>query len=536
MKSLPTISSEEADEALAEVNKQILERFLEIDGKGNFVNSPKNDDELHLFIQLAFGVTIPRKAVIEGHKAPFEFVADLFFERVKNAVAFANRTGGKTYNVAILNFCDMLFKPGCEVAHGGATKVQANQCYKYFRDFLELSWFKDFCRRYQSTTGKEVFVIKDNKDASEFANKSEQTIIVSSEKGLRSPHPMKARLDEVDLIEWEILLTGLSMARNHPNGKIRGQNVFTSTRQNEHGSMQKLLDDAANKGIKVYEWNIWDVLKKCPRKCHDDPQFGNCPIYTFCQGRAHDSEGFYDIDDFIDKVRLLDRERFEIEWENKRPSRARMVYPMLDQARHWMDREKLYKLTGHTVPQRDWQVVCGTDFGGSPGHPFTYLKFCQLPSGAWLMFHEYLNETGLLKDHAKAIKGSPLYRMQEANYSDWTAQDRKELKALGIRLMLANKDFDMSLDYVKSLFRGLPPREDPLLYFWMDDVEEFRPCKQAWQEFVRYNYPVGQDGKPISDKPIKVYDNAPDATRYALYTWKVKGSGFQYRTRHVDWI
>lgn len=422
-----------------------------------------------------------------------------------------------TFNVAILNLLDCLFKPGCEIASAGAVQTQAFQAFKYFTDFINSQWFKDFNAKYQAVVGRP-FLEKDNKSEASFDNGSSQSIITASEKGLRSPHPNKARIDEIDLLEWSILQTGLSMAQSKGRpgrpGYIRGQNVFTSTRQLENGSMQKLLDQAEQKGIKVYEWNIWDVLETCKRQCVNDPVHGSCPIYTFCQGRAHESEGFYPIDDFIDKARLLDRDTFETEWENKRPSRAKLVYSTYDSTRHLMTSEKLFKMTGYKVPQPTWQIVSGMDFGASEGHPFVYLKLCQLPTGAWLVFWEYVSNPRTLRDHAMEIKRSPYWRASEPIFSDWDAQDRRELRELGIKVQMANKDLDMGINHLRTLLNGTPPLEEPLLYFWGSEGGQFKPVTMTIRQFSSYSYPTGPDGKPISAKPIKVNDDTcfTDAT------------------------
>jgi len=542
-KPLPVFSQEPTPEALVntlpDVNQAILDHFLEINNKGEFTNPPQTPDELHLFIQVAFGVDIPRKAVIPGHSAPFDFVSDLFFQKVKNALAFANRAGGKTYDVAILNFLDMLFKPGCEIASAGAVLTQATQCYKYFIEFINMPWFVRFDEKYRNVTGRS-FKAKENKQEAGFDNGSVQSIIVATEKGLRSPHPQKARLDEIDLLEWETLQTGLSMARSKGRSDsknyIRAQNVFTSTRQVENGSMQKLLDQASAKSIAVYEWNIWDVLEPCPRKCIGDPVHGDCPIFEFCQGRAHESQGFFPIDDFISSAQLLDRSKFETEWENKRPSRERLVYSMFEPSKHVIGPERLEQMTGHRVPQATWQIVSGMDFGATQDHPYVYLKCCQLPyNGAWLVFHEYFSRGATLREHAQAIKSSPFWRSGEAIFSDWDAQDRRELRELGVKVVTANKDLEMGINHIQTLMRGTLPKEEPMIYVWGAETDRFRPCLELIKQLGMYSYPTGLDGKPVSSKPIKIHDDGPDALRYALYSWKTKGLT-KYRSYTIEGI
>jgi hypothetical protein len=443
----------------ARINQQIVEKYTEIDDNGKFVTPPKNDEELDEFVHIAYGIRFPRKVLTPGHKSPFQFFADLFFERVKNALGFANRTGGKTFLIAVLNHCDMLFKKGCEISTAGATKDQAGRGYKYFRDFNQLPFFKKFCERYAVITGhgffEEMWSIQSR---TEFGNGAILEIITGSEKGLRGPHPHKSRIDEIDEIDWQVLQTGLSMS--HSGDGIRGQDVFTSTRQHEHGPMQRMIDEASDRGISIYEWNVWEMLEQCTRRCVDDPVHGTCPILQLCNGRAHECEGHYLIDDFINRAKLIDKDRFAIEWLNQKPSRDKLVYGKFEKSLHVMTPEKLQQMFGISQPSLMWRRISGLDFGSSPGNPFVYLKLCQLPGHQWLIFHEYVAEQRLLRDHANAIQGSPGFNRTETIYADWDAQDRLELEAMGVRTRSAikgPKSVTVGIDKIRELLAGFPP-------------------------------------------------------------------------------
>jgi len=438
-----------------------------------------------------------------------------------------------TYAVALLNHLDMVFKPGCEICSAGAIKDQAEKCYRYFREFCALDWFQEFSYRYQSITGRPLFIEKDSlKSRTVFGSRSRLEVITASEKGLRGQHPSKSRLDEIDEMEWHVLQIGLSMAQSDERLGVRGQNVFTSTRQRIDGVMQRMLDTAAEKGIEVYEWNIWETLQKCTRRCQGDPAHGDCPIYTFCQGRAHHCDGYFAVDDFVDKVRLLDREAFETEWLNLRPARHKLVFPDFG-SRHIMTPPKLHTLCGFACPELSWHRISGLDFGSSPGHPFVYLKFAQIPNhGAWLLFYEYVAEQKLIKDHATAIKQSPGYLSSEVIYADWDAQDRLELKSHGVRTRAARKgrgSVNMGLDFINSLLRGFPPKEEPMLYVWHE-------CIYTIAEWGKYSWPIRADGRPDrSGNPEKEHDHTSDATRMCLFSDKYK-SRRVYRGRRLAGI
>lgn len=514
------------------LTKRMLWHFLEIDEDGVLLNPPQNDEELSEFIRLALVVDnrplfMPDKRITPDHATPFQFVADLFFERVRNAIGFANRSGGKTLATAVLNFLDMFFKRNCEIASFGAVLQQAEKCYRYFKSFLTLPWFVEFKHVYQETVGR-AFIIKELKSETEFDNGSTLHILTGTEKGLRSPHPNKCRIDEVDEMPWSLLQTGLSMAAG--NDDVMGQNVFTSTRQHDRGAMQRLMDQAEEKGIKVYQWDTWEILERCDRRCKGDAIHGDCPVYGFCQGKAHHCAGFYRIPDFIDKVRLIDRITFETEWLNKRPSRHRLVYDNFDNVRHLVTPARLRELTGCDRPQGTWYRIGGIDFGSSPGHPFVYVQLCQLPRhDTWMIEAEYVLETGLMRDHGAAICGMPHWQRGTHVYADWDAQDRKELKAEGVSTKPAIKHVLMGINYVRGLLEGPIANPVPQLFVWHE-------CKHAIEEFGLYSWPVRPDGAPDkSGMPRKDNDHVMDAVRYALFTHRNR-SKTMYRMRRIEGI
>lgn len=514
-----------------QVNQKIVSYWLELDDTGNFVHKLKEDNDLDEFIQLAYGIRLPRKVITPGHRSSFEFVADLFFERVKAALAFANRTGGKTLSVALLNHLDLIFKRRCEITSAGAVVQQAEKCYEYFKAFNTLPFFKVHCENFALKTGSR-FDLPSTKEETKFGNLSKIEIITASQKGFRGPHPQKSRVDEIDEIPWNILQTGLSMSQSAHD--IRGQDVFTSTRQNEHGSMQRLLDESQQKGIEIYEWNIWESLEKCNRRCINDPVYGTCPVLVFCNGQAHDCDGFYSIDDFVSKATMIDRDTWDIEWVNKKPAREKLVYKHFNKNVHVLDEAGLLKLTGCSRPSLTWGPrISSLDFGASPGNPFVYLKLCGLPGGiGWLVYFEYYVEQRLLRDHARAIKASPGYTFGERIYGDWDAQDRLELKQYGVNVVPAVKGPDtvsVGIDKISEMLQGYAPNFKPVLYVWHE-------CVATIKEFALYQWPIKADGTPDrSGRPKDGWDHAMDALRYAIFSHYRFGHA-KYRARKASGV
>lgn len=497
-----TIASRKRRWTKAELRDQLADRYAEWYIK----HPPKDDFELDEFIRHCLGFTVPKKAVCSGHVAPFQFVSDLYFERVSKAIGFANRTGGKTLNLAIVNFCDMLFKEGCETTHAGATLAQANRCYQYVRSFV-------FMRRFQK------YFPKCTLGATQSSGGSSLEILTGTVKGLSSPHPQKSRIDEVELIDWTTLQTGLSMTVSR--GEVKAQDVFTSTRKFGVGTMQRLLDEAEDLGIAVYPWCWREMVRKCTRKCKGDPRYGDCPAYERCQGDAHKSEGYYAIDDFINKAVVLSDDAWESEWNCTKPSDVLLVYgEEFNENENVWDWDQLYKaypfdpIKKHVIP-KNWQRLGAIDFGASPGHPFVCLKGAVAPDGTIVFYYEYYEEQlKLIKDHAETIKASSDYQSGELMWADWDRQDRAELSAQRIPTFAADKDVLNGINDVKEFLRVNPMTKKPGLIV-------MRHLRNTIREFKSYRWQETDEGKPSKEKPpLKLNDHAMDAARYMLRSWK----------------
>ena len=326
----------------------------------------KNDEILWWYIWEFLGFKIPREDTCRKHNpdyesfdfphtAPFKYVSDMFFERVRSSIAFANRTGGKTLDVAVLNHLDMKFKAGCEVASAGSTLDQADKVYRYFRSF------------HKHHILEQLFETPPTKSKTIYRNSSILEVITGTVKGLNSPHPQKARIDEVELMDWHVLQEGMSMTVS--SEAAMAQLTLLSTRKYDSGTFQRLLSEADEKGIKIYSWCIFEALERCTRKCEDDPKYGMCPIIDKCKGIAHYCNGFYLIDDLIDKTKLMDNDVYSAQWLCKKPSTETLVY-----GNYYID-EIHNNFPIDNIPDTTYIIVLSAiDFGSSPGHNFVYLK------------------------------------------------------------------------------------------------------------------------------------------------------------------
>lgn len=495
----------------------------------------RDEEVLWWYIWEFLGYKIPRVATCRlynpdyekadyPHVAPFDFIRDMFFEKVRNSIAFANRTGGKTQNVAILNHLDMAFKPECEVASAGSTLDQASKVYRYFTIF-----HREKCLQ-------ELLTKQPTKTMTLYKNGSMLEVVTGSVKGLNSPHPQKARIDEVELMEWDTLQQGLSMSVS--KGKIQGQNCFLSTRKYDVGTFSRLLEESVVTGIKVYCWCIYDVLEKCTRECKADPEYGDCEIFEKCKGMAHHCSGFYQVRDWIDKARLLNKDVLDAEWFCKKPSREILVY-----GEQW-DRDVHMKPQGF-VPDIEHRIILSAiDFGSSPGHPFVYTK-CFVDYSdiyramdaaddpdkellfklVFWLFYEYRSAKATMASHAEAIKGSPEYLPGEIIFADPSAkQSRIDLQELyKIDTFGAINSIEDGIDRVKNHLEvwtdyaegGVKKSAFYIIDGYLDTKDDLIGTDQ---EFERYKYPRQLDGKVVRRIPLKIWDHGMDTTRYIIET------------------
>jgi len=260
-------------------------------------DGPQNDEELHTWLKKNLRLDIPRHSVCEDHQSPFDFFADLYFERlhveidgetypVNGALALANRGGFKTTSVAALHFTNCTFKPGCGCLSFGATQPQGMRTYTNVEE-----WGYE----HDPDTGRRTDKVQDflrdapKKSHTEWKTGSEIEVVSGTEESVSGPHPQKAHADEIDQMthgQWN-QSRGMAVSRaatgplpafmEHMHGVIPPQNIATSTRNSLKGLMQELLDeideDIASGNIPryiVYIWCIWETIAEVPN-CRQAP-------------------------------------------------------------------------------------------------------------------------------------------------------------------------------------------------------------------------------------------------------------------------
>jgi len=495
-------------------------------------NGITDDDVLHDFIETYLGFNVPRHVspFCEGvHQPPFAFIADQFFERITTTFGFANRTGGKTQDVAILNTADMLFKPGVEICSAGAVKPQAARGYEYlYNMFAGLGpLMRD---RFIKLGGGEVHL----------TNGSKAEVITASYTGVNSPHPEKFRLDEIELIHYDIVQEALSMTQTSADESIKAQDTFTSTRKVAKGTVQRLLDEREERGITLRSWCIWETLKPCTRKCHGDPVYGDCPIYSrkdadgehmLCGGKAHDlpEGGYYTIEDVVKKARNLDRDTWEAQWECRRPNPGQLVYGQKwrDEAPWVVAPEEAHQLLERARSDGNWLRIYGMDFGSN----FAVGFWMRDPTDErWYKYFEYFfaaERDRSTHEHAEWIKANdPLgFNDRVPIYADPSGRQAiRDLEDVGLFCTPSNNELYGGLNHMKHQLELRPDGKPGLRYF--------RTCLQTRKEMGQtYVHKMDRDGTVNRDVVMDKDNHNCDADRYAHYGFLTVGTETYSRRR-----
>lgn len=437
----------------------------------------QTDDELHAYIKDTLGINIPRVACCPGHNAPFDFVVDAYFERVANLLVHACRSGGKTMSTAALNVLDAGFH-NASVVTVAASRFQAKRGYDYSKGF----WFKDAALE-AKLAGEPLMSETRLKSGAKYE------ILAASSKSVRSPHAPKLRLDEIDEMAPDVFKGALSIPKSQPG--IMSQVLMTSTWHKAAGQMQMMLDEADERGFKVYTWCIWETMERCERGCK------TCPMAPDCEGRARNADGYRPYEEILQQFLVHDRETWESEHLCKVPSKKKRVYAQFDRNIHVIEESE--------VPEGLTLYGC-VDWGYD--NPFAFALL-----GVSSADVKYVLEENYERHQTDAELAAMMWERYggkvEGVYCDPSAPGSiRVFKQAGFK-MRAPKGFKVS-DGISAIRRDLKPNDGPpRLYF----VRGKTP--NMVKEFEGY------ENRPGTDEPKKENDHGPDAIRY-WYTYNRK--------------
>lgn len=347
-----------------------------------------------------------------------------------------------------------------------------------------------------------------------------------------SPHPCVATLDEVELIDWNILQEAFNMARSGRG--YRGSTRLTSTRKKASGTMQRLLDEAPQRGFKIYKWNLWDTIQTCPLTENDMGQITdqqelytylngkgepsscfvysscmNCPMLPACRGQAKTSNagpnGVVKIEDAIKNYKTLDKEVWDAQVICVKPGRSNLIYSMFEPDYHVVDftemlKEKYGEHYEHSF-DTDLEVYAGQDAGfGCPATVFLQVIDDPETGEQTVVIFDELYEKNIAP--SKYVAEFLLPKHDLYNVVEWfcdpsnSQQLMAEMELQDLYTVPGLKNVDEGIDAVKALFS-------------MGKLLIDKRCKNLIWELGRYE-------KGPNGKPKKVDDHLCDATRFGV--------------------
>jgi hypothetical protein len=519
LKLLDRLSDDELEEMLL-AQEELEQRLTEF--------GPTDDDELHSWIVAELGINIPRTSVCEGHDPPFHFIADLFFERVNAVLAMGNRGGGKTMLVAILHWCNSLFKAGCESCTFGATEAQSLRCYAYIKGWI----YKDGEKRDE--------VVSSLMRETVFTNLSKLEVLPGTPDAVNGPHPQKAHADEIELMREDTWKESrnMTMSKRLPDGRfIKPQDICTSTRKGPNGRMQKLIDEikaAVNAGFKpprkLYQWCIKETacqVTNCQMACPELPDGDKCECHLvrkgdwpdgsprllrdICAGDFHRSRGWQPFEDVIKQFTENDQETFEVQQLCLKPELRFHYLPKFDETKHCF--------RNYDGDPENGPIFTSVDWGGTNPHAvnwYQYLQFeievemfvqplqdktitVRIPKGSIICFDEiYKAEIGndrlgqlvKLKESGYRRKWGPRWITKERFADPQGKAAKLDWKAIGMKTSWhITREFEEHLKVINDLF-------DDNIFFvagdkcpmWVREAHEWRRHPNTGQQLDTFNH------------------------------------------------
>lgn len=254
---------------------------------------PQNDDELHKLIKDRWGIHVPRVAVDtdRGHCAPFDMIADVYFERITAGLAVGGRESGKTFNVAIIHALNARFKPGYEGISAGAVAEQSKRAYAALKKLNRMWGGQDAETKEKQVKEQASDVESSLQSETVYTNGSVVSILGGTVAQLNGPHSNLLHRDEVELFRRDAFDEANNITRTGQtfDGRpIKAVDLLTSSLKYAKGLLQEILarvDEAIAAGTeppyKVYRWGVAETIAPVTN-CRNDPKNAGRPESELC--------------------------------------------------------------------------------------------------------------------------------------------------------------------------------------------------------------------------------------------------------------
>lgn len=453
--------------------------------------APATRRQLKDYVRAFLDLKVPDTRLCDGHAAPMDYLwhawsVDTAAGRThKNGdcIVWANRGGGKTRLAAVATLLDCLFKSPCSVRILGGSLEQSTRMYEYLADFAH-NGFED------QLDGPI------RKHRCRFKNGSTVEVMTQSARNVRGRHVRKLRCDEVELFDENVYNAAKFITSSSPSALAAMESASTAHRP--YGLMQKIVNHAAETGVPVFKWCVFEVIERCrDRVC------SQCPLWTDCRGRAQRADGYLKVDDVITQMRRSSRAAFEAEMLCLRPALDNVVFADFDE-------------TVHVAPidyDPNLPLYRAVDFGFV--NPFVCLYIQVEPAGRIRVYDEYVRARATLDANAEAMKARTPCPEEAvaATFCDPAGQGRnhltgtsaiREMAAHGIRMQYRPAHILDGIEHIRRHLRA----GDGLARLLIAPR-----CVRLIEALRCYHYP---DNPQPNELPQKdgLYDHPIDALRY----------------------
>jgi len=273
------------------------------------------------------------------------------------------RGGGKTRGFSIFETASMIHKPGIGIVAIAGSEDQVRSGYAYVSGKKDTHGedgliYNQYIKHMISGEPSMARTVLTNGSVIEIRTGG-------SEKAVSGPHPQILVIDELDHLEPAPFNTALQMPQT--KGKYQSVTAMASSQYHSTGLMQSLLEDADEKGIAVYRFDIFDVMENCGRSY--PAECANCPLFIWnnpytlareelCKGRGSISDGHYKYRDVVSKFSLISAESFAMQSLLMSGSNQGMVY-----SQYGEHNRKEFNQAQHDMTK--WKAFAGVDMRGS---------------------------------------------------------------------------------------------------------------------------------------------------------------------------
>jgi hypothetical protein len=211
--------------------------------------APRTFEQFFIWIREFFGFKIPYnfEEPCKGHSYPLNAMWEAYAEITPMAIWYANRAGGKTYDLSVLSFIESIFKKKCGINILGGSLDQAQKAISYLTEF----W------GYPNAPTHLLIGNQVSKRGYQLTNGSWVRALAASSKSVRGSHQPKLRIDECDEVDKNIYLAALGQPQTI-NG-IPENIIISSTLHQPFGLMSEIVESKDDIGAKLFKWCVKEV-------------------------------------------------------------------------------------------------------------------------------------------------------------------------------------------------------------------------------------------------------------------------------------